>query len=229
MNRTAPLCLLAALLAGSAAAQQINETFEAAAAIPVNWIVRNQSTTIGANPACWNGVDNASGPAFNAHLGTRQALANFECTTGANTISGWLLTPNLTNLQNGNQLTFWTRKATPAPTDFPDRMEVRLCLAAANGCGAGTSTGTSSTDVGLFTTTLTSVNPTLVAGGYPITYTQVSVTLSGLPAGPNEGRIAFRYFVTNGGPAGANSDIIGIDDVILTDTLPVELLSIDVE
>ncbi|MBL0119825.1 MAG: hypothetical protein IPP89_12785 [Saprospiraceae bacterium] len=29
-------------------------------------------------------------------------------------------------------------------------------------------------------------------------------------------RIAFRYFVTNGGPSGINSDIISIDDVVLT-------------
>lgn len=39
--------------------------------------------------------------------------------------------------------------------------------------------------------------------------------MSGL-AGPTSGRFAFRYFVTDGGPAGANSGRIGIDDVSYT-------------
>lgn len=134
----------------------------------------------------------------------------------------------MTNLQNGNQVTFWTRKA--ATDSFADRMEVRLCLdTTPDSCGAAGSTGATSTDVGSFTTLLTSVNPTLVLGVYPTTYTQFSVTLSGLPAGPNAGRIAFRYFVTSGGPSGANSDIISLDDVVVTDTVPVELMSFQVE
>jgi hypothetical protein len=109
-------------------------------------------------------------------------------------------------------------------------MEVRLCLdTTPDSCGAAGSTGATSTDVGSFTTLLTSVNPTLVLGVYPTTYTQFSVTLSGLPAGPNAGRIAFRYFVTSGGPSGANSDIISLDDVVVTDTVPVELMSFQVE
>ncbi|MES1210691.1 MAG: choice-of-anchor J domain-containing protein, partial [Acidobacteriota bacterium] len=88
------------------------------------------------------------------------------------------------------------------------------------------STGATSTDVGNFTTLLVDVNPTLVTGVYPTVYTQFSATLSGLPAGPNAGRIAFRYFVTNGGPSGANSDLISIDDVNVT---PVELMDFSVD
>jgi hypothetical protein len=38
------------------------------------------------------------------------------------------------------------------------------------------------------------------------------VTVSGLPS-PTLGRLAFRYFVENGGPGGTNSDYIGIDTV----------------
>ena len=48
--------------------------------------------------------------------------------------------------------------------------------------------------------------------GYPSVWTQYSVTLSGISGTPT-GRLAFRYFVENGGPAGANSDYIGIDTV----------------
>jgi hypothetical protein len=41
--------------------------------------------------------------------------------------------------------------------------------------------------------------------------------------------MAFRCFVTNGGPSGANSDILSIDDVVVTDTLPVGLPSFQVD
>ncbi len=92
-----------------------------------------------------------------------------------------------------------------------------------------TSTGTGDAAVGDFTTLLLTVNPTLVLGVYPTVYTQFTATISGLGAGPNPGRIAFRYFVTSGGPSGANSDIISIDDVLVTDTVPVELMSYEID
>ncbi|MBA3469607.1 MAG: choice-of-anchor J domain-containing protein, partial [Herpetosiphonaceae bacterium] len=48
-------------------------------------------------------------------------------------------------------------------------------------------------------------------GVYPQVWTEFTATISGLGA-PTTGRIAFRYFVTSGGPQGANSSYIGIDD-----------------
>ena len=59
------------------------------------------------------------------------------------------------------------------------------------------------------------INPSLVTGVYPTAWTQYTITISGLAA-PTSGRIAFRYFVTNGGPSGANSDYIGIDNFVWT-------------
>ncbi len=100
---------------------------------------------------------------------------------------------------------------------------------AADSCGAAGSTGSTSTDVGNFTVVLVDINPTLLANGYPTTYTQFSATLSGLPAGLSGGRLAFRYFVTNGGPDGANSNILSIDDVVVTNTTPVELMTFEVQ
>jgi len=238
------LCLIvlfaAVLCLGSLAAQaqQLSEGFESAT-FPTGddgpWLVRNQSTTIGTNTQCWNRFTipcctptaGAMEP-WVAHGGSSHAGANFNCTSGTNTISGWLISKQLSALQNGNQVTFWTRKA--SPDTFPDRLELRLCLDGAPGsCGLAGSTGATATDVGTFTTLLVSVNPTLITGVYPTVFTQFSATLSGLPAGPNAGRIAFRYFVTNGGPSGANSDIMSIDDVIVTNTVPVELMTFDVE
>lgn len=71
--------------------------------------------------------------------------------------------------------------------------------------------------MGDFTTLLLSINPTLLTNEYPEAWTQYTVTISGLPA-PTSGRIAFRYFVTNGGSAGDNSNYIGIDNVVYTPT-----------
>lgn len=180
---------------------------------PAGWVTRNQSTAIGSNTNCWNGFTGTT--PWNPQAGAGHAGANFNCTTGANTISGWLLTPPITAIANGDVLRFWTRKA--SPDTFPDRLEVRLCLdTTPDSCGAAGSTGAAATDVGSFTTLVTSVNPTLVTGVYPTTYTEFTVNLAGLPAGPNNGRLAFRYFVTSGGPNGANSDILSIDTVSIT-------------
>ena len=77
--------------------------------------------------------------------------------------------------------------------------------------GASTNVGANSTSVGDFTALLLDINPTLVTGVYPIVFTPFTVTVSGLGAPNTNGRLAFRYFVTNGGPSGANSDYIGID------------------
>ncbi|HEY0977471.1 MAG TPA: putative Ig domain-containing protein, partial [Flavobacteriales bacterium] len=90
------------------------------------------------------------------------------------------------------------------------RLEVRLSTN-----GASTNVGSSATATGDFTTLLLSINPTLVTNVYPQVWTQYTITLSGLPA-PTSGRMAFRYFVTNGGPVGSNSDYIGIDNVVYT-------------
>jgi hypothetical protein len=84
-------------------------------------------------------------------------------------------------------------------------MEVRLSTN-----GASTNVGTGSTAVGDFTTLLTSINPGLVTGGYPAAWTEYTITISGL-GGATSGRLAFRYFVTGGGPSGDNSNFIGID------------------
>jgi len=69
--------------------------------------------------------------------------------------------------------------------------------------------------VGDFTTLLLDINPTLASGGYPQAWTQYVITLSGL-GGPTSGRIAFRYFVTDAGISGSNSDYIGIDTLKIT-------------
>jgi len=191
-------------LALHSSAQILAEGFESATFPPAGWVVQNNSTIIGTNGNCWNRFTTTP---WAPHTGVGHAGANFNCTSGANTISGWLIGPNVI-FENGQRIRFWTRKGAVA-TDFPDRLELRLSTN-----GAGTFTGTTADSVGDFVTLLVSVNPTLVTGVYPTAFTEFTGIITGLP-GPTSGRFAFRYYVTNGGPTGANSDIISIDDVVL--------------
>ena len=101
-------------------------------------------------------------------------------------------------------MSFYTRK--PLNLIFGDRLQVRMST---NGTSANV--GTTATDVGSFTTLLLDNNPTQDWGLYPFFWRQeVHLTVSGVPS-PTIGRLAFRYFVVNGGPAGAYSENIGID------------------
>jgi hypothetical protein len=73
------------------------------------------------------------------------------------------------------------------------------------------------------------INPALVTAVYPVSYTNIVATVSGLPAGSFTGRLAFRYFVTNGGPAGPNSNAVSIDTLVVNGLFPVELMTFEVD
>ena len=172
--------------------------------LPAGWATQNNSTPVGGT-----GWFQGSTGVFLAQSGPPDSYisANFNNVSGANTISNWLITPAVP-IKNGDMLKFWTRTVT-GPT-FPDRLEVRLNTTNTINVGA------TNTSVGDFTNLLLTVNPSLTTAGYPDTWTQYTITVSGLAAPVPAGRFAFRYFVTNGGPAGANSDYIGIDNVTFT-------------
>ena len=178
------------------------------------WYQQNNSAPIGTNPMWFQGSPPSGGGPFIAYNGAENSYiaCNFNSTaTGTGTISNWLVTPNRT-LRNGDVLTFYTRKPTigSGQVDYPDRLEVRLSTN-----GASTNVGTGASGVGDFTTLLLSINPTLTTNVYPQVWTQYTITISGLSA-PTSGRFAFRYFVTNAGPIGTNSDYIGLDNVVYT-------------
>ncbi len=127
------------------------------------------------------------------------------------TLSNWAITPSRT-YNNGDIITFYTRRIDASPV-FPDRLEVRL-----SEDGNNFNIGFVPEDVGTFTTLLLSINPTLSTTAYPSTWTQYTITISGL-SGPTNGRIGFRYYVTDGGPGGSNSNYIGIDSYTYYSTL----------
>jgi hypothetical protein len=187
------------------------------------WVARNRSGALGTT--C---VFQGNPTVFSAQAGAANSYAamNFNSTTGTNTISTWLLTPVVTFTAN-SALEFWVRGGTG--NTFPDRLQVRVSTA-----GAGTDVGASATAVGTFTTLLLDINPTYAgdfacpaAGvtnvstitGFPNAgWCRVRLTgaAGGLPTS-GQGRIAFRYFVENGGPTGANSNFIGIDTFAFED------------
>jgi hypothetical protein len=166
----------------------------------LGWVQQNNSSPIG--PLGWFQGNTA---VFTSQQGNPDSYIGVNYNSGANvaTISDWLLTPPLT-LQNGAVLSFWTRTLDGS---FPDRLQVRMSTN-----GNSSNVGTLATDVGDFTTLLLDINPTYTTTDYPIVWTNFAIPITGIGS-PTQGRLAFRYFVENGGPNGANSDYIGIDTV----------------
>ena len=155
------------------------------------------------------------------------AFVPYTCGAGLSFINCWLISPEL-SMKNGDKITFWTTTATPV--SFPDRMQVWL-----NPTNNSSNVGRTPNETGDFTVLLKGssngsaeqtldLNPSLSASpfdsnnfagsGYPTTWTKFEITISGLPNGtiPQKHRVAFRYYVKDGGPSGAVSDEIGIDD-----------------
>lgn len=193
----------------SSNAQSFTEGFDDVASL-TDWYTNNLSDSPSASFG-W-GLGNPS--SFTAQAGATNAYlsCNFQSTesTTPATISNWLFTPNRV-FNNGDVITFYTR--IPSGTVYPDRLQVRLSTN-----GNSTNAGTTSTSVGDFTNLLLDINPTLSTTAYPQAWTQYTITISGL-SGPTSGRVAFRYFVTNGGVNGTNSNYIGIDTYSYTSTL----------
>ena len=148
---------------------------------------------------------------FIAHSGADDSYlaANYEVTSGS-TIDLYIILPAL-ELENGNELTFYTRA--PLGSTYPDRLEVRIDP-------DGSGENPTSENTGSYTELLSEINPSLLQGGYPGVWALQTVIVSGL-TGPTTTRLAFRYWVTDGGPQGNNSDYIGIDTMEINETLSV--------
>lgn len=205
-----------ALVAQIANAQSSVYSYGFDAAFTADWTLTNQSTPT--TTTLWSkasyalptdapfGGTTTTLPVGQAGGSNSFALVNYTSTSGTGTISNWLITPVI-NVKDGDVVSFYTRKGTEGTTDYPDRLELRYSTAASTVIPSG-----GAADVGSFTNLGVSVNPNLAAGFvYPKVWTQYSFTVSGVGVAEVPARFAFRYFVTNGGPNGANSDIIGVD------------------
>ncbi|MFA4927815.1 MAG: choice-of-anchor J domain-containing protein [Patulibacter sp.] len=195
---------LACLPAAHSGAASLSENFDDPG-VP-GWLVKNNSTS----PSGTFGWGSGNPTVFPAYNGAPSSYVsvNYQTTTAVSgaTISNWLMTPRMFGLSQGDKISFYTRKPGAA---YPDRLEVRMST---NG---SCNPGTSEADIGDFETLLVSVNPTLVAGGYPTVWTRYEVTLPSMT--PARGCVAFRYYVTNAGSSAPNSDYIGLDQVDVVD------------
>ena len=196
---------LALAFAGGVSAASMTENFDGG--LPAGWTIINNSVPVGTtnwfqgNPA----VFSAHSGAANSYIG-----ANFNNTAGVGYISNWLILPT-TSYSNGDTVSFYTRTADAS--NWPDRLELRFSAI------GGTNVGVGANAVGSFTKLLLSVNPSLDPGAYPEHWALQSAVITGL-SGPTNGAIAFRYFVSDGGPAGNNSNYIGIDTMSITAAVP---------
>ncbi|MCP4247648.1 MAG: hypothetical protein GY778_11415 [bacterium] len=209
IGRVALVTLAAGLGQASGAqlrgAAQLNEAFDNISSLPGNgWAMINNSAPLGLTD--WFQGDSLE---FGAHQGPPTAyiaadFLNAGDGAGFDTISNWLLTPEIT-LADGVELSFYTRTINNNP--WPERLQVRMSLS-----GSSTDVGSSAASIGDFTELMLQINPALAVGVYPESWTRYTVTLSGIGA-PTSGRLAFRYYVTDAGPSGNNSYYIGIDTV----------------
>ena len=169
------------------------------------WVEINKSTELGSEGYLQGDYleyfDAYDGEGAAAYL----AVSN-QSGEGNTTISNWMITPQLT-LQNGDRVSFWTRAEDRSYS--PDRLQFYL-----NTLGT-TNVGSDANSTGDFSALLQDINPSLAQFGYPETWTKYTMFISGLSQ-PTVCRFAFRYFVTNGGTAGDNSQYIGIDEFLVS-------------
>lgn len=199
----------AVITAAPAFLTYIDESFNAAA-LPAGWSQQNNSQPVGVPPFNdWH--QGTTGGVWAPQSPPDFREVAFLSGSGLATLSNWLISP-VVPFEQGNVLSFYT---IALGQGFPDRMQIRHSVT-----GASTNVGATATSLGDFTTLIDDINPTYSQTGYPLSWTEKVYTLgTAYPAGTT-GRIAFRYFVENGGPAGANSNVVGLDGVKYRKPLP---------
>ena len=131
---------------------------------------------------------------FNSYNGpdSGYVASNYNSVTDTNNIDNWLVLPSL-NLKANDIVSFYSRS--PSASPYPDSLHVWYSAA-----GDSLPEDTSWVLIGEF----------VVNTGNVWEYKAFSV-----PADAANGRIAIRYAVVNGGPQGANSNFIGIDELLV--------------
>ena len=205
-----PLALTIGMLTAGAARSQtiLTEDFDDVTALAGSgWVFQNNSNPMGF--VSWGqGVTIANYSAAHSGDSTSYAEASLDAVEDQGTISDWMITPAMT-LENGDSIVFWT--VSLASNSYPDRLQVRI---SPNG---GSNPQLSEFAVGDFTNLVLEINPALDTTSYPSldagqTWTRYGAVVAGLSA-PTTCRVAFRYWVTDGGFLGNNSSVIGIDDL----------------
>jgi hypothetical protein len=197
-----------------AAVSTLSEGFENVNSLSSSgWTFINNSDPAPFSPQFWTqGVTSTSNYAAQSGPANSYAQVDFQSTVGdgtqANgTISNWLITPEL-DFSQGGTVTFYAR--TFGGNSRPELIEVRQSSA-----GASSNVGTLATDLGDFTTL------TGAAGG--LTSNEIAPAPNAIPSSTwrlytfnvaatgGTGRLAFRYFATDGGVNGTQAQYATID------------------
>jgi hypothetical protein len=215
------LALAISTPAHAAGLTTLSEGFENVSGLAPAWAFVNNSNpapTTGPGTAIWSqGVTAITNYAAQSGSSSSFAAVDFTSTAGdpltqANgTVSNWLITPEL-DFTNGGTFSFYAR--TLLGNSRPEYIEVRQSSA-----GSSTNVGTTATSVGDFTTLVGSVgslnDPFVFPGGLSSNTQWGFFTFSILPT-DSSGRLAFRYFATDGGVNGTQNLYVTIDTVNYT-------------
>jgi len=150
-----------------------------------------------------------------SYSGTDFAMATNNSGHRKAVISNWLISPVM-EIKNGDIIRFHTRTYSN-PAQGADRLQVRI-----NPVNSSADVGRDAMSVGNFSEVIIDINQDYLLegdGSYPGTWTSSAdlnngsdIVISGLPGTTaRKSRIAFRYFVEDGGPSGENSVGIGLD------------------
>jgi len=165
------------------------------------WVFTNNSSPLGT--ATWFQGTTTFSAQSSSLSPTSYAAVNYNSASGTGTISNWMFSPAIA-IKNGDEIIFYARAAS---STFPERLQVRI-----NPYNDGVNIGNTATSVGDFNVLLRDINPTYQGTGFPVAWTKYVIPVTGF-SGTGKRRFAFRYFVENGGPNGANSFFIGVDSV----------------
>jgi hypothetical protein len=201
------------------------EGFDNVSGLPAKgWIFKNNSEPVGSHgwrqglyeaaPSSKFPVPIIGFPAFSASSSPNDFIScdassvNFE-----GNISSWLITPQL-NIKNGDQIIFWARALDDLQYSIytTDRVQVIM-----DTTGGTPDVGNSATSMGTFSKLLLDINDRYIEndlGGFPIEWTQYTITISGLGSPKTNARFAFRYLGTDAGVNGPiYASVVGIDDL----------------
>ena len=188
------------------------------------WMFKNNSDPVGTNgwrqglyeaaPTSKFPVPIIGFPAYSASSSPNDFIScDASSVNLSGNISTWLITPKL-NIKNGDKIIFWARALDDRQFAVytMDRLQVLLDVT-----GTTPDIGNSAVSTGNFSTLLLDINPAYIEndlGGFPITWTYYSITVSGLDAPVKDARIAFRYVGTDAGVNGPNyASVVGIDSL----------------
>jgi hypothetical protein len=187
--------------------------------VPTGWGIALTNPANNDNPQWTQGFIADGNPAnvlgFDAQAGPLTSYAAISYAAGLNSntsawsfINTWLLTPEF-YLNNGDTVSFWTRQTAFYGTAFPNRMEARLST---NGASGYVGASGDPNSVGDFTVLLENINPNLDPTGFPSVWTQYTATITGLSGANVQGRIGFRYFLSQAELVnGDGGSLIGLD------------------